>query len=87
MATFVASKFDPETSSDRPKLGEVFEANDKKWEIKRVDWIEAGELHKSGFKEPDPAPNDHVMLRQHASRPMVFWIVFVDEVKEEKTEE
>lgn len=86
MATFVASKFDPETDPDRPEIGSIVEVEDKKWEVKRVEYALMSDIIKSGFKEPDPSPQERVFNRSHIDRPAVTWNVFVDEVKEETEE-
>lgn len=79
MVAFASNKFNPDTDSDRPKLGDTVEVIDKKWVIQKIDWMSARKLIEG--KEPDSGEFDMVFLRPHALRPFVIWVIYVNEVK------
>jgi len=84
MATFVASKFDPETDVDRPVIDSEIEHEGKKWKIVRYIHLLAGEMlddQPALQAKTDKAECDRVLYKEHATRPAVVWVVWLNEVK------
>jgi len=80
MATFYASKFDPENDDDRPQLETRVEYDDKVFVIKKVTYV-GSELIKGileGAPDPDKEGHDEVLFKEHTTRPGVRWKCFVN---------
>lgn len=78
MASFVASKFNAETDSDRPQIDSVIDVKGENYIIKKVDWIELSKTISDGFKERDLDGFDSVFYGNHSNRLGLIWIIWAN---------
>ena len=76
MTTFIASVFNAETDSDRPVIDSQFEYTGSKYTVKKVSHLLVSDIIAGRSKEPDKEDFDTVIVRSHACRPAVVWVVW-----------
>lgn len=84
MSELRASKFNPITDIDRPVIGEKIDGESGIIVVCKVDWLPLQHFITGG-PEPDVGKYDEVLLRNHATRPAVYWVIWgrkVDTVTE-----
>ena len=75
MATFQASKFDAATDTDRPVIGDSFEHQGNNYKTEKVSHLLMSDI-MSGKEEPTEDGCDVVLIKDHATRPAVFWVMW-----------
>ena len=87
MSNYIASTFNAETDEDRPRLGHQIELSEGEYfEIKEVSWAFTSKVFEEVIADVptgmfDPKKYDLCVSKQHATRPGVTWLVYVNRVK------
>lgn len=84
MTAFAISKFDPDNDPDRPILGTIIEHNCEKLRIEKVHWCTSKELMADNAEIMDKQGYYQCLELQHATRPAVHWLAWVNKVEAEQ---